>query len=497
MTHPHNPGDDRDPLSSIEAEQSLLGALLVNNDVFDRVANLVQPDDFFDPLHGAIFDAIATMIRAGDLATPVTVRHRFVDHPGLEECGGPVYLVRMAGAAISLFACADYASMVADLARRRELRTIMQESLVDLIDLDRPAETATAKVETWSMAQADRGRGSNVISLRAALTATIRQVNEAYSTGGTAGLRCGIRALDEMTGGFSGGDMIVVGGRPSMGKSALAQQIAINVARGLDADQPAMGVGIVSIEMNEVQIALRALSEETARAHAGIAYRDIRNARDLTEQQMRNVIGAAQRLENLPLYVTPPEVRSPGAIMAACRQLVRRFEKAKTRLGLVVIDYMQLMEGSARGNQNERINELSNACKRIARQLGVPVMVLSQLSREVERRDDPRPMLSDLRDSGAIEQDADTVIFPFRAEYYLSRRKPTPANPAAMTEKESQALFAWEQALAECAGKMDLTIAKQRMGAIGTRTVLCDIEMNWIRDAEAWRARSADTEGFA
>jgi replicative DNA helicase len=486
MSGYHDPNaEGYDPLANVEAEQCLLGALLINNAVYDRVATIVTAENFFDPVHGHIYEAAVAMIQRDETASPVTLKAHFAEDPGLAELGGPAYLVRLAGAAISIFACADYARVVADLAQRRALRATLQESLAAVNDPDTAIVEVTGKVESWTLAEAGRSASdSNVVSFRAAVTDTIRRLNAVHMGEAPPGLMTGIKAVDGILN-MGPGDMVVIAGRPSMGKSAMALQIAMNVARGVPG-QEAMGVGIASLEMNQEQLVLRALAESTAVARHGIPYRDIRNAQDLSETQMLDVHAAARELGELPIFITKPAANTPGAIMAASRQIVRRFEKAGQKLGLLVIDYIQLMKSASRGNRTEQVTELSNATKAIATHLGIPVLALAQLSRAVEERDDKRPLLSDLRDSGAIEQDADTVIFPFREEYYLERSKPT----------KPDALMAWHETMAACAGKLDFIVAKQRMGPIGTVRVDCDIELNWIRDGLGERPRP-DVEGFA
>lgn len=270
--------------------------------------------------------------------------------------------------------------------------------------------------------------------------------------------------------------------------SSVALQFAMNAA-------PAgHGVGIASLEMTETQIADRAIAEAAARAGHPIAYRDFRTSFNMSEDDWQHMIDGARALQGLPIEIIPPQTRTAGAILSACRRIERAFEKRKARLALLIVDYLQIMQAAGRSsNGNERVTELSGSIKSFAMRLGVPVVVLSQLSRQVEMREEKRPMLADLRESGAIEQDADIVIFPFREEYYLARSRPTGGGDA---------LAEWQSRMARVAGRIELIVAKQRMGPIGVAGALFDYRSNWLRDVPAWEraeagAPGAQTEGFA
>lgn len=471
-----------DRMASIEAEQALLGALLINNDVYDRISAIVRAEDFYDPVHSRIFTVIADRILGGAVATPVTVKPFFDDDPGMAELGGPAYLVRLAGAAISLFAAADYARLVAEWSRKRGLYVTLQESAASLVEPEASTEAAIGRVEGWSLAQESRGDGK-IVSFMAAVTSALRVAQEARSTGEMPGVKTGIRTLDAIIGSLAPGDLIVLAGRPSMGKTACALQFGMNAARS------GHGVGIASLEMTDTQLALRALSEQSAVDGFGVPYQDIRTGH-FSDDEFERIAAAAHRIVDLPIKIMPPTVRTTGGVLSACRRIVRLFEAKKISLDLLIIDYLQIMQALSKGNRVEQVTELSGAAKAIAMQLGIPVVVLAQLSRAVESRDDKRPMLSDLRDSGSIEQDADVVIFPFREEYYLRRERPA--------DHETDDLAKWHTALSRVAGRIDLIVDKQRMGALGVARALFDDRMNWLRDEYATpSAPPAAAEGFA
>lgn len=466
---------------NIEAEQALLGALLVNNEVYDRIASIVCPEDFYDPVHSRIFEVIVGRIQQSALASPITVKDFLVDDPGLAELGGPAYLVRLAGAAMSIFAAPEYAKTVAELSRKRSLYVTLSETAEAILkDPERSVDQALGEVEGWALLQESRNDGK-IISFMAAVSSALRQAKEAYDTDEILGVKSGIAALDHLLGAFAPGDMIVVAGRPGMGKSSVALQFALNAARS------GHGVGFISLEMTETQLAFRALAEQAARSGTTLPYQDIRMGR-FEDASWDVLAAAAHALADLPIRITPPEVRTIGGVMSACRRVARIFEGKKQKLDLLIIDYLQIMEAMSKGNRTEQVTELSNATKAIAQKLRIPVIVLAQLSRAVEMRDDKRPTLSDLRDSGAIEQDADVVIFPYREEYYLRRERPE--------SHEHEKLAAWHSLLSACAGKIDLIVAKQRMGETGAARALFDERTNWLRNEHEPRREPA-AEGFA
>ena len=454
QTLPHN----------VEAEQALLGALLVNNDVYDRVASIVQPAHFFDPVHARIFEVSAERIRKNALATPVTIKAFLENDPGLAELGGPAYLVRLAGAAISLFAARDYAQLLYDLAIRRELiglgQTIAEKAAraeLDSEPKDQIVEAEQALYQLGEQGKIDKG----FQTFRRAVIDAVKIANAAYERdGGLAGLSTGLADLDKRLGGLHPSDLLILAGRPSMGKTSLATNIAFNIARAYkkgtrpDGSEGAVEGGVVgffSLEMSSEQLAARVLSEASR-----VPSHQIRHG-DMTEEEMRRFIQAARDLENCPLFIDDTPALPISTIAARARRLKRQHG-----LDALFIDYLQLARPASSRSEGrvQEVSEITQGLKAIAKELNIPVVALSQLSRQVENREDKRPQLSDLRESGSIEQDADVVMFVFREEYYKEREKPG--------DHDIEAMMKWKDEMAALHGKAEIVIGKQRHGPIGS-----------------------------
>lgn len=461
---PATPADMAEVLPhNIEAEQQLLGAILTNNDVYDRIASLVKSEHFFDPVHQRIFEKSAARIQKNALASPVTLKPFFEDDEGLKELGGPAYLVRLAGAAISAFAARDYAQMIYDLAVRREL-----------IGLGRDISAKAAKVEITSepreqITEAEQRLyklGEQGVTERGftsflkAVTEAVNSANAAYQRGGgLAGISTALVDLDRKLGGLHPSDLLILAGRPSMGKTSLATNIAFNIAKAYrrgrlhDGSEGAVEGGVVgffSLEMSAEQLAARILSEASE-----VPSEQIRRG-DMTEPEFRRFVEAAKALESCPLYIDDTPALPISQVAARARRLKRTHG-----LDVLMVDYLQLLKGSSKGESNrvQEVSEITQGLKAIAKELNIPVIALSQLSRTVESRDDKRPQLSDLRESGSIEQDADVVMFVYRDEYYHERLKPPEDDPR----------FAeWLDKMNRVHGKAEVIIGKQRHGPIGT-----------------------------
>lgn len=449
-------------MHNIEAEQALLGALLINGDVFERVAGIVKADDFFDTTHAEIWDRISTRRAQDQVASLLTIKADFEGHEGLAQLGGPAYLVRLAGAAMSIFASRDNAVLIADLARRRRLAATLQQALADL-EGDKDVPAVLGAVEAFGLTDEARGK-ADIINFTKALTEAVRGAQAAQSGEGPQAMPSGIARLDEMIGGFYPGDLVILGGRPGMGKSSLALTFALNAARR------GFGVAVASLEMTPESLALRAISEATDRAGRGVAYTAARKGQ-MEDHEFDQFIWAAQDIQPLPIKIIPPAVREIGELYAAVRRCAKQFEAKKVPFGAVIVDYLQLLKASQVRNRFEVITEISIALKQMALALNVPVIALSQLSRSVESREDKRPVMSDLRESGQLEQDADLILFTYRAEYYIAREKP----------EDEEDLPAWREALSKAGGWMDILIAKQRMGETGAVRVRFDERFNSIR----------------
>lgn len=448
---------------SIEAEQQLLGAILTNNDIYDRVASIIGPKHFYDPVHARIFEISAARIAKNNLASPVTLKAFMEDDEGLQELGGPAYLARLAGAAISAFAVRDYAQMIYDLAVRRDLIALGREISAKAASVDVANEPREQIVEAEQALYklAEQGQTeSGFQSFLKAVTDAVNVANAAYQRdGGLSGVSTGLIDMDKKLGGLHPSDLLILAGRPSMGKTSLATNIAFNVAKAYkrgtlpDGTEGAIDGGVVgfySLEMSAEQLAARILSEASE-----IPSQQIRSG-DMTEAEFRRFVDAAKALEACPLYIDDTPALPISQLAARARRLKRTHG-----LDVLIIDYLQLVRGT--GKNENRVNEISEitmGLKAIAKELHIPVIALSQLSRQVENREDKRPQLSDLRESGSIEQDADVVMFVFREEYYKEREKPG--------DHELDKMAIWQQEMERLHGRAEVVIGKQRHGPIGT-----------------------------
>ena len=448
---------------SIEAEQQLLGAILTNNDLFDRVASIVRADHFYDPVHARIFETASARIAKNSLASPVTLKAFMEDDAGLAELGGPAYLVRLAGAAISSFAVRDYAEMIYDLAIRRELITVGNDIAAKAarVDVDSEPKEQIVDAEQKLYALAEQGQTEQGFqSFLTAVTNAVKVANAAYQReGGLAGVSTGLVDMDKKLGGLHRSDLLILAGRPSMGKTSLATNVAFNIARAYKKGITASGeegaidggvVGFFSLEMSAEQLATRILSEV-----AEIPSNQIRRG-NFTESEFRRIVDAAKELEAAPLFIDDTPALPISQLAARARRLKRTHG-----LDALFIDYLQLVRGTGRSeNRVNEISEITMGLKAIAKELDIPVIALSQLSRQVENREDKRPQLSDLRESGSIEQDADVVMFVFREEYYKEREKPG--------DHELDKMGIWQEEMERLHGKAEVVIGKQRHGPIGT-----------------------------
>ena len=448
---------------SIEAEQQLLGAIMTNNELFERVASIVGAEHFYDPVHARIFETASARIAKNNLASPVTLKAFLEDDAGLAELGGPAYLVRLAGAAISSFAVRDYAEIIYDLAIRRELIKVGNDIAAKAarVDVDSEPKEQIVEAEQKLYALAEQGQTEQGFqSFLTAVTDAVKVANAAYQReGGLAGVSTGLVDMDKKLGGLHRSDLLILAGRPSMGKTSLATNVAFNIARAYKKGITASGeegaidggvVGFFSLEMSAEQLATRILSEV-----AEIPSNQIRRG-DFTESEFRRIVDAAKELEAAPLFIDDTPALPISQLAARARRLKRTHG-----LDALFIDYLQLVRGTGRSeNRVNEISEITMGLKAIAKELDIPVIALSQLSRQVENREDKRPQLSDLRESGSIEQDADVVMFVFREEYYKEREKPG--------DHELDKMGIWQEEMERLHGKAEVVIGKQRHGPIGT-----------------------------
>jgi replicative DNA helicase len=461
---------------NIEAEQALLGAILVNNEAFYRVSDFLEPRHFFEAVHQKVYEIGASLIRAGKVASPVTLK-TFL--PADTDIGGLTmsqYLARLAAEATTVINAADYGRTIYDLALRRSLILIGEELVNEAydapVDSSPSKQIEEAEKKLYEVAESGRYEGGFQRFAQALTTAVDMAANAYARDGGLSGLATGLRDLDSKMGGLQPSDLIIVAGRPGMGKTSLATNIAYNVARAWQGEVRPDGhmhtvnggiVGFFSLEMSAEQLATRIISERT-----GITSSTIRR---ITEQDFEIIKDTSIELQNLPFYVDETGGLSIAALAARARRL-----KRQRGLDLIVVDYIQLLQGSSRRASEGRVQEvteITTGLKALAKELNVPIMALSQLSRQVESRDDKRPQLSDLRESGSIEQDADVVIFVFREEYYLSNKEPRPG-----TEEHAK----WQIEMDAAHGKAEIIIGKQRHGPTGTVQVQFDASITRFGD---------------
>ena len=448
----HRIRPDDEPLPAticIEAEQAVLGTALLDSNFCGAIQRAGGEQLFAEPVHARIFAIAAERERAQMLVSPVTVATAMASDPGLAELGGAGYVARLAGATNTTLA-RGYLEMLADLRAKRTMVAAMAAARDEITTGEEAAVKIAGRLEAALLeASVAAGNAGPVSMLKAAATA-MEQVAAAYRGEPGDAVMTGISALDQILGGLHPGEMILLGGRPSMGKTAVALSIATRAARA------GHHVAIASLEMNPEAMALRAIAEATAEAGTAAAYADIRRGAITAEQMQAVAHAACHTVGELPITFLPRHYSDIGALMAGAKQIHRI---APSGLRLLIVDYAQLLRSQARGRY-EQITEISIALKALAGQLNVPVLALSQLSRAVEQRDDKRPTLSDLRESGQLEQDADAVLFCYRDEYYLQREKPD--------DDDLELLADWTAAMDRARNRLDIIVAKQRQGEVGT-----------------------------
>ncbi|MFL6843992.1 MAG: replicative DNA helicase [Allosphingosinicella sp.] len=448
---------------NVEAEAALLGALMIDNRLAEDIQLKLRPDHFYEPLHARIYEQILKLVDRNMIASPVTLRPLFEADEEMKERGGPSYLALLTGSGAAVIGARDFAEQVYELALLRSLigvgREMVEQALDTSEDVDPKGQIEAAEAALYRVAEEGGGEGS-VKSFAEATRLAVQMAEKALNTGGgLSGLTTGLETINAKTGGLHNSDLIILAGRPGMGKTALATNIAFNTAQrfvrdredGIAPEKSAgAGVAFFSLEMSADQLATRILAEQS-----GISSENLRMGK-ISQQDFRNLARAAGELESLPLYIDD----TPGLTIAALRTRARRLKRQRG-IGLVVVDYLQLLQGTGRNSNENRVNEISEisrGLKTLAKELGVPVLALSQLSRAVEQREDKRPQLSDLRESGSIEQDADMVWFVYREEYYLANKNPG----------DDHADFPkWQEDMNRVYGLAELIIAKQRHGATG------------------------------
>ena len=463
--------------SNVEAEAAFLGAVLIDNSVYEELPNPLRPEHFFVPAHRLIMERVLTMMERGATASPVTLKPYFEGSEHLEQLGGTTYLARLTADGHGLLATRQLAEQIYDLALLRELVTVGRTLVNDALDTSETVEPLK-QIETAEAALYEIAEGTNIgsdaSSFKDASIAALKLAQKAMNSDrGLSGRTTGLSTIDDKTAGLHNSDLVILAGRPGMGKTSLATNIAFNTAyeylkqqRDGGPDTGGAPVAFFSLEMSADQLATRILAEQ-----AEISSENLRSG-DIGRDEFTRLSEASQRLADLPLYIDDTAALSIDALRMRARRL-----KRKNKIGLVVVDYLQLLQGSARSKDNRvnEISEISRGLKTMAKELDLPVIALSQLSRAVEQREDKKPQLSDLRESGSIEQDADMVWFIYRAEYYegkLEPEKPSETStPEAVTKYEI-----WQERMVELKNRATLIVAKQRHGSTGNVPLLFQAE---------------------
>ena len=437
--------------NNIEAEQAVIGSILVSNEIFDEINIIISSVNFYDPMHQKIFSAIESLIFKGMLANPITLKNYFKDDG--DDLDIPEYLVKITKFSTSTRQATEYSKIIYDMYVRRQLIKISEETIdtAKLNDLDVNGQNIIEKSERLLFDLAEKGSfNSSLIKFDEAMRQTIEMASAAYKNEeGIVGVPTGLKDLDDRLGGLHQSDLIIIAGRPGMGKTALATNIAFNAAQKLQDSGKKSSIAFFSLEMSSEQLSTRILAEQSR-----IKSNDIRRGK-ISDDQFDKFIETSKNISELPLYIDETPAISIAALSNRARRIKRLFG-----LDMIIVDYIQLMKGSYNNKDGrvQEISEITQGLKAIAKELSIPVVALSQLSRAVEQRDDKKPQLSDLRESGSIEQDADVVMFVYRESYYLKSKEPRPA-----TVEHAE----WQAKMNEVSHLAELIISKQRHGPTG------------------------------
>ena len=457
---------------NIEAEQAVIGSILVSNDVYDEISLVIDSQKFFDPIHVKIFSTIEKLISKGLLANPITLKNYFENDEGLKELGGQEYLIKITKFSTSGKQIINYANIVHEMHVRRELIKISESMLSESANGSETntlsGEEIIQNTEKSLFDLAERGHfNQSVVKFESALKQTIDMAKSAYKNEeGIVGVPTGLTDLDSRLGGLHKQDLIIIAGRPSMGKTALATNIAFHAAKNIEKKGHKSTVAFFSLEMSSEQLSTRILSEQSK-----IKSNDIRRGK-VTEKEFEQFIETSKNIFDLPLYIDETPAITIAAISNRARRIKRLFG-----LELIVVDYIQLMRSVGRKefNRVQEISEITQGLKALAKELDVPVLALSQLSRQVEQRDNKKPQLSDLRESGSIEQDADVVMFVYREAYYLENKEPT---LGSIEHAE------WQTKMDEISTLAEIMIGKQRHGPTGNVKVEFEAMYTKFKDLE-------------
>ena len=480
------------PPQNLEAEQALLGAILANNKAYEKVAEYLRADHFADPVHGRIYKAIENLLERGMLANAVTLKQYFAQDDALKAVGGAEYLARLEASVVSFVSVADYGQMIFDNFLRREVMEIGTDLITQAaspeIDESANAIIHEAEQKLFNLASTGQSQGGFVTFIDS-LKLAIDTAEQAFKRdSGLTGVTTGFRDLDKLLGGLHRSDLIILAARPSMGKTSLATNMAFNAAKAFMRSHGKEGgrVAFFSLEMSAEQLALRILSEQ-----AEVSSEKIRRG-DMRESDFTKFVTLTQELQQIHLHID----ETPGLSVMAMRTRARRLKRTQG-LDLIIIDYLQLMTGSAsrrnEANRVQEVSEITRSLKGLAKELNVPIIALSQLSRKVEERDDKKPQLADLRESGSIEQDADMVMFIYREEYYLRRGEPG-RHANETEEKYNERYQQWQERLEKIYNVAEVIVAKQRHGPIGSVKLFFDGQYTKFSDLDQNHASYGDDE---
>ena len=454
--------------NNIEAEQSVIGSILVTNEIFDDISTIISSINFYDPMHQKIYNAIESLIYKGMLANPITLKNYFEDEK--DDLDVPEYLVKITKFSTSIRQSIEYSKIIYDMYVRRELIKISEETIdsAKINDLDTNGQNIIENSERLLFDLAEKGSfNSSLIKFDDAMKQTIEMASAAYKNeGGIVGVPTGLRDLDDKLGGLHQSDLIIIAGRPSMGKTSLATNVAFNAAKHIQDTGKKSSIAFFSLEMSSEQLSTRILSEQ-----ARIGSNDIRRGR-ISDEQFDQFLETSKNIAELPLFID----ETPAISIAAMSNRARRIKRLYG-LEMIVVDYIQLMRGTTynKDGRVQEISQITQGLKAIAKELSVPVVALSQLSRQVEQRDNHKPQLSDLRESGSIEQDADVVMFVYREGYYLQRQEPREA-----TVEHAE----WQAKMNEVAHLAEIIIGKQRHGPIGKVTLEFEERFTKFKDTQ-------------
>jgi len=455
--------------NNIEAEQAVIGSILVSNEIFDEINTIISSINFYDPMHRKIFEAVESLIYKGMLANPITLKNYFENEK--DDLNVPEYLVKITKFSTPVRQAIEYSKIIYDMFVRRELIKISEQTIdnAKLNDLDTNGQSIIESSERLLFDLAEKGSfNSSLVKFDEAMKQTIEMASAAYKNEeGIVGVPTGLKDLDDKLGGLHQSDLIIIAGRPSMGKTSLATNIAFNAAQKLQENGKKSSIAFFSLEMSSEQLSTRIISEQ-----ARISSNDIRRGR-ISDDQFDKFLETSKNISELPLYIDETPAISIAALSNRARRIKRLFG-----LEMIVVDYIQLMKGTTfnKDGRVQEISQITQGLKAIAKELSVPVVALSQLSRQVEQRDDHKPQLADLRESGSIEQDADVVMFVYREGYYLLRKEPREA-----TVEHAE----WQAKMNEVAHLAQIIIGKQRHGPIGNVTLEFEERFTKFKDTQS------------